>query len=165
MFRTSVLALSVVVVLNASSIALAQGNGHANGHGNNQVSGQGNNGNASSNAGGNGNGNSGGNGNAGSAVTITGGPQGTTAPDLSSTTGTPNGDLSENDVLEAVEAGRAVSLSRILPDLRARTGGEVIDAQLQQVGSFLVYAIKILTPEGKVTTEFYYARSGLPVER
>ena len=72
-------------------------------------------------------------------------------------------ELSESDALAAVEAGRAVSLSTILPDVRSRTGGEVINAQLQQVRGFLVYAVKVLTPEGKVTTEYYYARSGLHV--
>ena len=72
-------------------------------------------------------------------------------------------ELSEREVLEAVEAGRAVSLSTILPDLRTRTGGEVINAQLQQAGAFLLYAVTVLTPEGRVATEYYYARSGLHV--
>jgi hypothetical protein len=72
----------------------------------------------------------------------------------------PNSELSENDALAAVEAGRAVELETILPDVRSRTGGEVINAQLQQVGEFLIYAVTVLTPSGQVLTEHYYARSG-----
>jgi hypothetical protein len=72
----------------------------------------------------------------------------------------PNGELSENDALAAVEAGRAVELETLLPDVRSRTGGEVINAQLQQVGEFLIYAVTVLTPSGQVLTEHYYARSG-----
>ncbi|MHA6692709.1 PepSY domain-containing protein [Devosia sp. A449] len=72
-------------------------------------------------------------------------------------------ELSESEVLAAVEARRAVSLSTILPDIRTRTGGEVINAQLQQAGKFLLYAVTVLTPTGKVATEYYYARSGLHV--
>jgi uncharacterized membrane protein YkoI len=74
-------------------------------------------------------------------------------------------ELTERDALDAVELGRAVSLSAILPDVRARTGGEIINAQLQQAGSFLLYAVTVLAPDGKVTTEYYYARSGRHVER
>jgi hypothetical protein len=75
----------------------------------------------------------------------------------------PVGELSENDALAAVEAGRAVELTTILPDVRTRTGGEVINAQLQQVGTFLIYAVTVLTPSGQVITEHYYARSGAHV--
>ncbi|WP_158409625.1 PepSY domain-containing protein [Devosia psychrophila] len=57
-----------------------------------------------------------------------------------------------------------MALSTILPDVRSRTGGEVINAQLQQVRGFLLYAVTVLTPGGKVTTEYYYARSGQHVE-
>jgi len=74
-------------------------------------------------------------------------------------------ELSEDDVLAAVEAGRAVELSTILPDVRSRTGGEVINAQLQQVGGFLLYAVTVLTPSGQVLTEHYYARSGVHVAK
>jgi hypothetical protein len=52
-----------------------------------------------------------------------------------------------------------------LPDVRSRTGGDVIDAQLQQVGAFLIYAVTVLTPQGQVLTEHYYARSGVHVEK
>jgi hypothetical protein len=72
-------------------------------------------------------------------------------------------ELSENDALAAVESGRAVELTTILPDVRTRTGGEVINAQLQQVGTFLIYAVTVLTPSGQVITEHYYARSGAHV--
>ncbi|NGP18129.1 PepSY domain-containing protein [Devosia aurantiaca] len=48
-----------------------------------------------------------------------------------------------------------------MPDISTRTGGEMIDAQLLSVRGFLVYAIKVLNPGGKVTTEYYYAQSGI----
>jgi uncharacterized membrane protein YkoI len=51
-----------------------------------------------------------------------------------------------------------------LSDVRTRTGGEVIDAKLQRTQGFLIYAVTVLTPAGKVTTEYYYARSGVHVE-
>ena len=57
-----------------------------------------------------------------------------------------------------------MSLEAILPDLRERTGGEIIDAQLQRVGDSLIYVATVLTPEGKVITERYDARTGLHVE-
>ena len=73
-------------------------------------------------------------------------------------------ELSESDALQAVKAGEAVPLQSLLPDVRARTGGEIINAQLQQVGGSLLYTIKVLTPDGKVMAEYYHARSGLHVE-
>lgn len=73
-------------------------------------------------------------------------------------------ELSEGEALAAVQAGRAVSLESILPDVRRRTGGEIINAQLQFVQGFLVYAVKVLAPGGQVTTEYYYARTGRHVE-
>lgn len=141
-----IFALVVAVTLSISPPGWAQGQGsaNANAHGN-----------------GNANGNADGNSSAGSKAGAGSGAEG----GLPSVAG-PGGrfkELSERDVLEAVEAGRAVSLSTILPDLRSRTGGEVINAQLQQVGGFLLYAVTVLTPDGKVGTEYYYARSGLHV--
>ncbi|UJW86497.1 PepSY domain-containing protein [Devosia sp. SL43] len=74
-------------------------------------------------------------------------------------------ELSDNDAVAAVEAGKAVALETILPDLRSRTGGEMIEAKLLQMQGFLLYAVTVLTPEGQVVTEYYYARSGLHVDR
>ena len=73
------------------------------------------------------------------------------------------GGASERAALEAVQSGRAVPLQTILPDLQSRTGGQMIDARLVSVQGFLLYAIKVLTPEGRVEVKYYYAQSGLPV--
>jgi hypothetical protein len=101
-----------------------------------------------------GSGNSHGNGNSQDGDVVT--PGGTT-------TVTDGDELSESEVLAAVQAGSAVSLATILPDVRVRTGGEIINATLQDARGFLLYAVKVLTPGGKVVTEYYYARSGLHV--
>lgn len=61
---------------------------------------------------------------------------------------------------DAVSAGKAVSLSSLLPDLEERATGEVIDAELLDVQGILVYAVKVLRPNGQVTQEYYYAQSG-----
>ncbi|WEJ56897.1 hypothetical protein [Devosia sp. FJ2-5-3] len=61
---------------------------------------------------------------------------------------------------DAVNAGQAVSLTSLMPDLQARTTGKLIDAELLNVRGFLVYAIKVLRDTGQVTTEYYYAQSG-----
>jgi hypothetical protein len=36
----------------------------------------------------------------------------------------------------------------------------MIDAQLLRVRGFMVYALRVMSPQGRVTTEYYYARSG-----
>ncbi|MEO8686496.1 MAG: hypothetical protein ABI414_16845, partial [Devosia sp.] len=131
----------------------AEGNGN-NGNGNN---GNGN-GNSDNNHGngnnGNGNGNNGGSGDGSGAVSA---ERLSSAPE-------PAVELSENAALQAVEAGKAVPLQSLLPDVKSRTGGEIINAQLQQVGGSLLYAIKVLTPDGKVMAEYYDARTGRHVE-
>lgn len=152
MNRTSLAAiLAVLLALSQPAWAQGQGNGNGNsenggGQGNGNGQGQSENADGEDN-GQNGNGFGHGNfpnrgeGNAGAFPPV-------------------NSELSENDALAAVEAGRAVELETILPDVRSRTGGEVINAQLQQVGEFLIYAVTVLTPSGQVLTEHYYARSG-----
>ena len=143
-------ALVFAFALSFSPPGWAQGQGSANS-------------NANSNAAANANANS--NGNAGPKPGDGAGANENHGESSSGVHGAPGAvqELSEREVLEAVEAGRAVSLSTILPDLRTRTGGEVINAQLQQTGAFLLYAVTVLTPEGRVATEYYYARSGLHV--
>jgi hypothetical protein len=144
------------LLLALSPPAWAQGQGHdgnAQGNGNEQ----------SENAGGNngqGKGNDQGNGN----DAVPDNPGATRKPNDSSPPARPR-ELSEEEALAAVEAGKAVELATILPDVRSRTGGEVINAQLQQAGDFLIYAVTVLTPSGQVLTERYYARSGVPVGR
>jgi uncharacterized membrane protein YkoI len=63
-----------------------------------------------------------------------------------------------------VQAGQAVPLTTILGDLKARGAGEIIDAQLIRAQGFLLYAVKVLSGDGKVATEYYYARTGRRVE-
>ena len=171
--RSVFAAVLAVFALAHTPSAWAQGNGN-NGQGDDN-NGQGNNGQGNGNGGGNGNtnGNGNGRGNGGGGNNNGVGNQPVSPngaiPDVDPPqppkTGGIDDELSESEVLAEVEAGRAVSLSSIMPDIRTRTGGEIIDAQLEQVGSFLLYAVTVLTPEGKVTTEYYYARSGLHVEK
>lgn len=150
-----VFAVLVGIALLTPTSAWAQGNGNGNGNGNG----------GNSNGGGNGNGNAnghdkgadtGGNGNA------NGQGGNTVAPD-SPATAADEGELSESQVLAAVQSGSAVSLETLLPDVRTRTGGEIINAKLQQTRGFLLYGVTVLTPGGKVVTEYYYARSGIHV--
>lgn len=74
-------------------------------------------------------------------------------------------DQPEEDALRAVQSGEAVPLARIAEELRKADAGEVIAAQLVQSGEFLLYQLKVLSPNGRVTTQFYYARSGQPMVR
>ncbi len=69
--------------------------------------------------------------------------------------------LTEDQALEAVKARQAEPLSSLAQSAMERTGGKVIDAQLLRVGEILVYAVKVLAPGGRLTTEYYYARSGV----
>jgi hypothetical protein len=71
---------------------------------------------------------------------------------------------SEETALGALQAGKAVPLTTIVNDLKTRGAGEIIDAQLVTSGSFLLYAVKVLSSDGKVATEYYYARTGRRVE-
>ncbi|HEV7293156.1 MAG TPA: hypothetical protein VGN79_12635, partial [Devosia sp.] len=75
------------------------------------------------------------------------------------------GSSTERAALEAVRSGIAVPLETLLPDLEARTeGGSLIDAELIRVKGFLLYAVKVLTPAGRVQTEYYLARTGAHLE-
>lgn len=147
--RPIVFAALLSGLLALSPPAWAQGQGNGNGNGNGHDAGH------SENAGSQGNGQSG-NGQPGNSQAGKAGDGPATGPAR---------ELSETDALAAVEAGRAVELSVILPDVRSRTGGEVINAQLQQVGGVLIYAVTVLTPSGQVLTEHYYARTGAYVGR
>lgn len=138
--------LALLLVLPQPAWAQGQGNGGGNGNGNGQ--GQ------SENAGG---------GNSGNGIGLGLDKADPLGKSNENAVASPPRELSESDALAAVETGRAVELETILPDLRSRTGGEVINAQLQQVGAFLIYAVTVLTPSGQVLTEHYYARSGVPV--
>lgn len=158
------LAIALSALLALSSPAWAQGPGNGNGNGN----GSSENGNGRGPADNPGQGGDHGRDNAGAPN-----PAGVVPPGLADPKGIAPGqanaappaaaELSESDALAAVEAGRAVELETLLPDIRSRTGGEVINAQLLQVGGFLIYAVTALTPAGQVITEHYYARSGVHV--
>lgn len=169
--------ISLAILLAFPAAALSQGNGNGNGNGNSGNNGNGNgnsgnNGNGNGNSGNNGNGNSSGNGNsngngnngngngASSGNEVTSGNGGSNSSSGAATT-----ELSEETALQAVESGEVVPLRNILPDLTERTGGEVINAHLVWDGNRLLYAVKVITPQGKVETEYYLARTGAHVER
>ena len=162
MYRQVVAALLLVSALSLPASAWAQGNGQGGGNGN-----------GPDNAGASANGNSGNGPSNGNGGDPPGPPTGPGASANSGGAATPPGrkavpgqgsELSQSEVLAAVESGGAISLETILPDVRTRTGGEVIDAKLQRNQGFLLYAVTVLTPAGKVLTEYYYARSGIHVE-
>ena len=136
--RVFVLILTVLC-LSASPV-LAQNNGQGNGNGQGNANGQEN---------GNGGGNNG------------NGQSNSTATDKSSRTddyGTLH--YSQDYARDLVNAGRAVSLASLMPDLQARSEGSVIDAELLNVQGILVYSVKVLRTDGRVTQEYYYAQSG-----
>jgi len=138
---------------NSGGNGQENGSGNGNGNGPGQNSGQGNgngNGNSGSQGKGQNNGNSNGQGNQGNQG---GGPGPATGQ---------NGTIhyTQDHARDAVSAGKAVSLASLLPDLQERAGGEVIDAELLNIQNILVYSIKVLRPNGRVTQEYYYAQSG-----
>lgn len=161
-----------------------QGNGHANGQDNGSANGQGNGngqnenhnngsgksaGQSNDNNGGHSKGQGKGNGQADGDGQSNGNGQGNGKGSGSSsgkvhahTRVDPDGTVhySPDHARDAVNAGQAVSLTSLMPDLQARTTGELIDAELLNVRGFLVYAIKVLRDTGQVTTEYYYAQSG-----
>ncbi|WP_332691030.1 hypothetical protein [Devosia sp.] len=160
--KAKILIAAFLVVLAATVPAIAQGNGdggnagqaddgnHGNGNGarTNSSDGDGNSVNAgrgSDPRGGNGDGNGAGASN-----------KPPTPPDVSV--------VPEKDLLAIVNAGHAVSLASLLPNVQERTGGEIIDAQLVRTERALIYAVKVLTPDGRVGVEYYNARSGTHIE-
>jgi hypothetical protein len=174
--------LSFITILMclAASPALAQngqGNGNANGQDNGQGQGQGQghgqgNENGASNGQGNGNGNGNGNsagngnGNGNGEHNSNGQSNGNGSSDAKSGTISTGSDTVEtlhytpDDARDAVSAGKAVSLTSLLPDLQERAGGEVIDAEMANVRGILVYIVTMLRTDGRVTQEYYYAQSG-----
>jgi hypothetical protein len=154
--KAKILIAAFLVVLAATVPAIAQGNGNAgrtddgsNGNGNGRRT------NTSD-----GNGNSG---NAGNGTSNSGGGSGAGANNNPST---PHGVsvVPEKDLLAIVKSGQAVSLASLLPNVQERTGGKIIDAQLVRTERTLIYAVKILTPDGRVGIEYYNARLGTHIE-
>lgn len=179
---TARLLIAVFLLLAAAAPTLAQGNSDGNGNAGNNGNGgnSGNAGNSSSpgnsdnpgnsgNAGsgnaasgnaGNGAGNAGSGNNSGIGNGAGATEPGTPAPPpFSEPTLVP-----EEDILSMVQSGQAVSLSSLLPGVQARSGGQIIDAQLVRTPRILIYAVKVLTPDGRVGTEYYNARSGAYIE-
>jgi hypothetical protein len=74
-------------------------------------------------------------------------------------------DNAEEEALRAVRLGQAVPLSRIVGVLERTNGSKVLDAKLVKAGNVLLYRLKLLSVDGKVTTEFYHAPTGQPVDR
>lgn len=71
----------------------------------------------------------------------------------------------QDAALDAVKSGKAVPLETIVGDVKQKGDGEVLDAHQVTARGFLLYEIKVLEPDGKVTNLYYYARSGQPVGR
>ena len=157
--------LMLTLLCLAASPTLAQdgkGNGQGNGNANGQQNGNGgsNNGNGpgQNNGVGNGNGNAGNSGNSGSNGNGQGGGAGNSTPANTDAKGTVR--YSQDYARDVVNAGRAVSLASLMPELQARSEGSVIDAELLNVQGILVYSVKVLRTDGRVTQEYYYAQSG-----
>tara|TARA_R110000868_G_scaffold102521_3_gene282333 strand:+ start:1691 stop:2287 length:597 start_codon:yes stop_codon:yes gene_type:complete len=68
--------------------------------------------------------------------------------------------LSPDETLEAVRSRQAATLAEIAKSVKRRAGGDIIDANLLQVGRMLIYAVKVLDQSGQLSIQYYYARSG-----
>lgn len=161
---------------NGNGNGPAENSGNGNGQGNGSAGSNNGNGNGPTENSGNGNGNSQGSGNAGgnsgngngqsnaNAGNSGNGPGsggnglGSSTPANTDANGTVH--YSQDDARDAVSTGKAVSLASLLPDLQERAGGEIIDAELIRVQNILVYVVKVLRLNGRVTQEYYYAQSG-----
>lgn len=45
--------------------------------------------------------------------------------------------------------------------LRQRGGGEIVDASLLKVNDMLVYALRVIDPLGRLSIQYFHARSGV----
>lgn len=70
---------------------------------------------------------------------------------------------SQEAALQAVQSGAAVPLETIVRRLAVQADGQLIDASLIRVEGFLLYQVKVMSPAGRVTTQYFYARTGQPV--
>lgn len=73
--------------------------------------------------------------------------------------------LTPDQALEAVRSRRAAPLAVLAETVAQRGEGEIIDADLLQVGEMLVYAIKVLNQDGKLSIQYYFARTGRYIGR
>lgn len=147
--------IALFLLLAAAIPTHAQGNGNGN-SGNSSNAGNGNagNGNMENGDAGHRSGNAGNGGSQGPNDPSSGRPPIFTEPTV----------VPEEDILAMVKSGQAVSLSSLLPGVQERSGGQIIDAQLVRTPRTLIYAVKVLTPDGRVGTEYYNARSGAYIE-
>jgi len=69
--------------------------------------------------------------------------------------------LSRDEIRAAVKSGQAQPLSRLIGQIQARAGGEVLpNPQLCRAGGRLVYQVNVLTGGGKVRQLIVDAASG-----
>lgn len=148
------------------------GNGNGNGNGGGNGNGNGNGGNNGNGGGSGNNGNGNGNGGGGSPATVPGGgvgnagsPPGLGGPPPPGLPADPGGPPDQTLARDAVESQRALPLENILGAVREVSDGKPIDARLIEVGGFLLYEVRVLEADGRVRRLYYYAKSGLPVER
>jgi len=69
-----------------------------------------------------------------------------------------------DDARAAVDQGRALSLSQILPRALAAVPGEVLEVELDEEHGQLVYEIEILSRDGRVKQVVLNARTGAVLE-
>lgn len=73
--------------------------------------------------------------------------------------------VDQDEALRAVERGEAVPLSQIVTIAEGRPqGGHVVNARLVRIEDFLLYQLTMLDDTGRSWRDYYYARSGNPVE-
>ncbi|HET8727337.1 MAG TPA: hypothetical protein VFO41_07490 [Alphaproteobacteria bacterium] len=70
----------------------------------------------------------------------------------------------QDQAMAAVRSGAAMPLADLLVRASADFDGDVIDARLILSAGFLIYELKVLSPDkSTVRTLFYYARSGIRI--
>lgn len=161
--RVFVFILTLLCFVASPALAQDNGQGNDNGggsNGNGNGAGQ-NSGNRNSQGNGQSNANAGNSGDGGNDGSGLDGSGSSTSAGTSANTDN-NGTIhySQDHARDAVNAGKAVPLASLMPELQARSEGSVIDAELLNVQDILVYSVKVLRTDGRVTQEYYYAQSG-----
>lgn len=142
------LTLAALVIALSAAVAPAHAQGNSDGNGNGQGQGGGS---------GQGNGGQGGeNGQAGA------GNSGDAAAPAGESSAAPNKPAKSDEdlALEAVQSDNAVPLGDILQSVRQDTNDKVIDAQLFSLRGDLVYEVKVMSADGRVSRFYYEASSG-----
>ena len=91
-----------------------------------------------------------------------GGKTNPNAPDMPAGN-TPSGkavSLSPDEALVMVRTKRALPLTDLTEIVRQRSGAEMVDAELLRIDQMLIYGIKVIDPAGRLSVQYYYARSG-----